>query len=160
MSKQKLDKEEVQKIVLGGLMFLFVVYSYFNLLLFPMKKRTFTAKVGITALEPKMNDLKAEWERLEAVKAQVPKAEATMAQVNMLIPEGAPIAWFPTRVNDFFKNVGLEKAQIRPASQNNEVSEKELPGYRRASWTVEIPRVDCIPFFSAVAPVRKSGIVG
>ena len=69
-----------------------------------------------------------------------------------MIPEGSPVAWFPTRLGDFFKKQGMDKAVTR---MNSEAADKNLPGFRRMSWTVDLPRVDFISFASAIAQLEN-----
>jgi hypothetical protein len=75
-----------------------------------------------------------------------------MAQIDAMIPEGAPVAWFPTLVADFFKRQGVEKITTRMSS---EVADKELTGYRRINWGVDVPKVDCLRFASSLADLEN-----
>jgi len=86
------------------------------------------------------------------IQADAPKAAATMAQIDAMIPEGAPVAWFPTLVSDFFKKQGVEKITTRMSS---EVAEKDLAGYRRINWGVDVPRVDCLAFAASLAELEN-----
>ena len=38
---------------------------------------------------------------------------------------------------------------------NNEFPEKELPGFRRLSWGIDLPRVDFVPFAAALAQLEN-----
>jgi len=38
---------------------------------------------------------------------------------------------------------------------NNEIEDKNLPGFRRISWSVDLPRVDFIPFAAAIAQLEN-----
>ena len=42
------------------------------------------------------------------MQEQAHAAEETLAQVNDMIPEGAPIAWFPPRIHAFFDRHNLK----------------------------------------------------
>ena len=53
-AQNKLKKEEIQKIVLGGLLALGVVYGFFDILYFPLKKREKAKRISIDALEPEI----------------------------------------------------------------------------------------------------------
>ena len=48
----KLGKEEIQKIVLGSLMLVGIVYVYFNMLLGPLVQRPGIVRQSIVDLEP------------------------------------------------------------------------------------------------------------
>lgn len=148
----QLGKEEIQKIVLGALLLVGLVYCYFTMLLGPAKKQQEVTRKNITALEPEITKAKGTIAKSQAVEKNAPAARETVAQVSAMIPEGSPVAWFPPRIADFFKGQGIDKAATR---LNNEFAEKELPGFRRLSWAIDLPRIDFAPFASAVAQLEN-----
>lgn len=153
MSSPKLGKEEIQKIVLGILLGVGVVFGYFEWLLNPLKARhDFTLK-NVAALEPEIAKAKAQVARDDEVRRQGPLAQATLAQIDGMIPEGAPVAWFPPRIADFFKNHGIDKVTTR---KNGEAIHPTLPGYQRISWGVDLPKVECLSFASAIADLENT----
>ena len=148
----KLGKEEIQKIVLGSLMLVGIVYVYFNMLLGPLVKKQALLRQSIVDLEPQISEAQAQLRKSAAVEASAPKAAHLLAQVSGMIPEGSPVAWFPTRLGDFFKKQGMDKASTRVS---NETEDKSLPGFRRISWSVDLPRVDFLPFAAALAQLEN-----
>ena len=148
----KLGKEEIQKLVLGGIMLIGVVYVYFSMLLGPLTQRQAGVRQNIADLDPKIAAAHLQVKKTAEIEAAAPKATETLAQVSSMIPEGSPVAWFPTRLGDFFKKQGVDKAATR---MSTEVAEKNLPGYRRISWGVDLPRVDFIPFAAAIAQLEN-----
>ena len=148
----KLGKEEIQKIVLGALLFFGLIYSYFDLLLGPLNKRYDQAKKSIESLGPAIHDAQVQIEK--AKKLEVDAANATLAarQVDAMIPEGSPVAWFPTRMTDFFKKQGLDKVSTR---MNAEAPDRELPTFRKLAWGVDLPKVEFIPFAAAIAALEN-----
>ena len=56
------------------------------------------------------------------------------------------------RVGDFFKQHGLEKSTTRLAG---EIAEKEMVGFRRMSWSIDLPKVAFVPFATAVASLEN-----
>lgn len=144
----KLGKEEIQKIILAGLLVLGVVYSYFNLLLGPLSKNQALVQKSIAALGPEIAAAKAQIARTEEVEKTAPASMAATRQVTAMIPEGSPVAWFPPRVAEFFKRNGVDKSSTR---LTNEVVEKEMVGFRRMSWSIDLPKVAFVPFAQAVA---------
>jgi hypothetical protein len=149
----KLNKEETQKLVLGGLLLCGLVYAYFDMLLGPLQRRQVAGKKQIEALTPKISAAKAEIARTRQLEAEAPQARATVAQISAMIPAGSPVAWFPPRMSDFFKAYGVERTATR---MNNEFPEKDLPGYRRLTWGIDLPRVDFISFAAAVAQLENT----
>lgn len=148
----KLAKEEVQKLVLGGLLVAGVVYSYFNLLLFPLKKAQRAAEKSTVALGPEIQNAKAQIKKTHDLELTVPEKTIVARQVDAMIPEGSPVAWFPTKVGDFFKRQGIEKATTKI---NSEVPEKDLAGFRRLSWGIDFPKVVYNQFGSAIAALEN-----
>ena len=148
----KLGKEEIQKLVLGSLLLIGLVYVYFNMLLGPLAARQVTVRKSIADLEPQIAAAQAQIKKTAGLEAAAPKSTQTLAQISAMIPEGSPVAWFPKRLGDFFKSRGVEKASTR---MNNEAEDKSLPGFRRISWSVDVPRVDFIPFAAAVAQLEN-----
>jgi type II secretory pathway component PulM len=148
----KLGKDEIQKMILGALLALGIVYGYFTLLLWPLQARQVATQKSIEALQPEISKAKAEVIKVKAVEEVAPKARATVAQVDAMIPEGSPVAWFPPRLADFFKWRGVDRATTR---MNSESAEKELPGFRRLSWGVDLPKVEFIAFAAALAQLEN-----
>lgn len=148
----KLGKDEIQKIVLGALMLVGIVYVYFSMLLGPLIQRQAAVQKAIVDLDPQIAAAQAQIKKTADLEAAAPKATRTLAQVNAMIPEGSPVAWFPTRVGDFFKKQGMDKAVTR---MSGEAADKNLPGFRRISWSVDLPKVDFMAFAAAVAQLEN-----
>ena len=148
----KLGKEEIQKLVLGGLMLIGIIYVYFNMLLGPLVQRQALVKQSILDLDPQIAAAQVQIKRTASLETSAPKATETLAQVSSMIPEGSPVAWFPKRLGDFFKTRGVDRAATR---MNTETEDKNFPGFRRISWSVDLPKVDFIPFASAIAQLEN-----
>lgn len=148
----KLNKEQTQKIALGALMMIGVVYSYFDFLLGPVKKAYNVAATNTTGLEPQIEAAKAQIAKTQTTEKQSPEAMRVVKQVDAMIPDGAPVAWFPPRLGDFFKKNGIDKVTVRV---NTESLDKDYVGYRRVNWGVELPRVDFISFAAAIADLEN-----
>jgi hypothetical protein len=148
----KFGKEEIQKIVLGGLLLIGIIYVYFYMLLGPLMQRQDATRKGIADLEPQIAAAQAQINKTAGLESAAPQADVTVAQVDAMIPEGSPVAWFPTKIADFFKRQGLDKAATR---MNNEYEDKNLVGFRRISWSVDLPRIDFVPFATALAQLEN-----
>ena len=148
----KLGKDEIQKIALGVLLLFGVLYSYLDLLLGPLSKRQEAIKQSIAALGPEINNAKAQIEKTRKLEESADAARLIARQVDAMIPEGSPVAWFPTRMGDFFKKQGIDKVQTR---MNGELPDKELPGFRKLIWGVDLPRVEFVSFAQAIATLEN-----
>ena len=148
----KLGKEETQKLGLGLLLTVALFYGYFAMLLWPLQARRDATRKNIASLTPEIEKAKAQINKSHSIEQSEAAAKAIVSQVDAMIPEGSPVAWFPPRVAEFFKGRGIDKASTR---MNNEFPEKELPGFRRLSWGIDLPRVDFIPFATALAQLEN-----
>lgn len=148
----KLGKDEIQKLVLGGLLFVGLVYSYFDLLLFPLKKHQEATQKSTVALGPEIQAAQAQVKKVQDLERTVPEKTIVSRQVDTMIPEGSPVAWFPTKVGDFFRRQGIEKATTK---MNGETPEKELPGFRRLSWGIDLPKIIYGQFGGAIAALEN-----
>lgn len=149
----KLGKDEIQKIVLSSLLLGAVIYSYFTMLLGPLQKKQVQIRKLTVELQPQIATAQAQIKKTQGIAAAAPAAKATMESVVGMIPEGSPVAWFPPRIANLFKTAGVEKAATK---LNNEFAEKELPGFRRLSWTVELPKIDFVQFAGAIAQIENA----
>ena len=143
-----LSKDQKQKLFLGALLMGALIYAYFEFGLGPLSRKQEIAKKEITTLRPKILDADKKIKTRDLLKARVPQAEEYLARIDKMIPEGAPVAWFPTLVGDYFKARGGERVTTRML---NEVADPAVEGYRRINWTVEIPKGDVIEFASILA---------
>jgi hypothetical protein len=144
----KLGKEEIQKLALGLLLFFGLIYSYFDLLLGPLSKKQDAIRQSTAALGPEITKAKAQIAKTRQLEANAEAVQLTVRQVDAMIPEGSPVAWFPPRMAEFFKKQGIDKTLTR---MNGEVPDKELPGFRKLAWGIDLPKVDFVPFAEAIA---------
>jgi hypothetical protein len=148
----KLAKKEVEKIVLGSLLCGALLYAYFFLMLGPLKEREKKSLALVGEVQPKIDGAGAQIEKTRALESKAPAAQKTLARIKALIPEGAPVAWFPPRTQDFFKRQGIERAAIR---LSNEFTDKELPGFRRIYWSIDLPKVGMLSLGRAIAELEN-----
>lgn len=143
-----MSKEQKQKVILGALFSGAFIYAYFVLGLGPLKKKAEAAAKEIKMLKPKLADADQKIKARDQLKARVPQAEALLVQIGKMIPEGAPIAWFPTMINNHFKARGGERVSTRML---NEVADPAVEGYQRINWTIDIPKTDAIEFSTVLS---------
>ncbi len=148
----KLSKDQIQKIVLGGMIFCGVIYSYSAFLLGPLSSSREKAIKDTAELTPKISAAHAQITKTEGIEKKAPASLRLIEQVQSMIPQGAPIAWVPTKISDLFRREGVEKISARMAG---ELPEKELTGFGRYSWSVEVPRVEFIAFGRALSAMEN-----
>ncbi len=148
----KLGKEEIQKLALGILLLIGVVYSYFDMLLFPELKKQDAVAKNIASLSPEIKKAQEQIKRAQDLEQSAPGKTQVVPQVEAMIPDGAPVAWFPPRISELFKREGIDKVA---AKLNNETAEKDLPGFRRIAWTIDFPKVDFIGYARALSTLEN-----
>jgi hypothetical protein len=149
----KLSKDQTQKIILGAMMFCGIIYAYFEFLLGPQSTARAAALKEAEALTPKIDAARAQIAKAKAIEAREPATVTLLDQVKAMVPQGAPIAWVPTKLGDLFKSEGVERVSVRMV---NELAEKELAGFSKFSWAVEIPSVEFITLGSALSGLENS----
>lgn len=135
----KFDPENVKKVFLSALLFAGLIYVYFALLLGPLAKAEKRAVADIAALRPEIAAANTQLKKTDALKRQAPVAQQTYDQIAALSPAGAPVAWFPPRMVDFFKRHGINRCSVR---LNSDIAEKDLPNFHRTSWAIDLPKVE------------------
>jgi hypothetical protein len=148
----KMTKDQKQKIVLGGMIVVGVIYAYFEFLLGPLRAGRQAAIQNAAALDPKIAAAQAQIAKVAALKQKEPQARLLMQQVDSMIPSGSPIAWFPPRIVDFFKKYGIDKITAR---LNSEPADKELTGFKCLNWGIEAPNVQFMQFAAAVSALEN-----
>jgi hypothetical protein len=148
----KIGKDEFQKIFLSALLILGVVYCYFTMLLGPLGRQEAAANARIAELGPKIEAARKQVKKTNNLEQRAPASLAVLDSINSLIPDGAPIAWFPPRLGDFFKRQGIEKVATR---LTNEFAEKDLTGYRSLAWSLDVPKAEFVSLAIAVAGLEN-----
>lgn len=152
----KLGKDEIQKIFLGGLMLIGLLYCYFAMLLTPLGTSKAADEKKALEIRGKIAAAKKELKQAQDVEASAPQHALLMKQINALIPEGSPVAWFPVRVTELFRQYGLDRTTTRVTQ---EAPEKDLVGYKRLTWGVEITKADFTPMAEAVASFENNELL-
>jgi len=134
----KFTKEEIQKIVLLAILLLAFLYVYFDVMIGGITANE-TKKNGVIAdLTPKIAEARKQIKRTQDIEGQAATVNETLDEVKGMIPEGAPIAWFPPKISEYFKRQGIEKVTT---VLNGELGDAELEGFRKLTWTIMVPKV-------------------
>jgi hypothetical protein len=148
----KLEQEQIKKIALGGLLLVALLYGYFTYLLGPLKQSEANAENGITSITPQIADAKSQIAKTAALETQAPAATAFLTTLKNNIPDGAPIAWFPPKMADFFKSHGIEKCTTHLVSEG---TDSVLPGFKRLVWSIDVPKVEFVPLGVAISSLEN-----
>jgi hypothetical protein len=115
-----------------------LVYCYFTFLIAPASKADAANLETIGALDGKLAQARTQTLRSRNIASQARTAEETLAQVNDMIPEGEPIAWFPPKMHDFLERQNLKNASVHPAGVA--AAEKGLGDLKSEVWIVDVPQ--------------------
>lgn len=148
----KFTKEEIQKIILMALVLIGVLYVYFNILIGGISENEARRQKLIDGLEPKITEAKKQIRKTAELEKQAASVSESLDEIRGMIPEGAPIAWFPPKMAEYFKRQGVEKVTT---ALNSELPGAELEGFRRISWTIGIPRVEFAKLGIALAGLEN-----
>jgi hypothetical protein len=147
----KLEPAQIKKIGITLAVLVVLLYCYFSFLLVPLNKFERTATSGIATLEPQIADAKQQIVKTAELEKKAPDATAFLANLRDTIPDGAPIAWFPPKMADFFKARGIEKCTTRLVSE----APDSMPGFRKVVWSIDVPKVEFVPLGIAIASLEN-----
>lgn len=151
----KFNKDQVQKAVLLGMIGAGFIYYYCSEMLGPLSLRATRAASESADLEKKIGDAKPKIAHIAAVEAGDANAAAARqayAAMQVGIPSGEPIAWFPTRLTEFFRKQGIPKQNFRC---NPDPALPQFPGFKPSCWTIELPGVDFTTLGKALAALEN-----
>lgn len=141
LPKLNLNKNQIQKLALSAMGFVFLLYVYFTFFLGPLNKSRYSALAAIQDYQKKIDGSKSEIAKANSLERQAKDSTARFAALKALSPEGAPIAWFPPRMKLLFANQQIDKAVARLES-NTGFKQAELSTWTRYNWLIELPQVD------------------
>ena len=147
----KLEQEQIKKIALSVLLLIALLYGYFTYLLGPLQKSERDATNGIGAVIPAIANAKLQISKTADLETKAPEATAFLTNLKNTIPDGAPIAWFPPQMADFFKSHGIDKCTTHLVSEGPDA----MPGFKKMVWSVDVPKVEFIPLGMAISSLEN-----
>ena len=150
----KFSKDQVQKMFLSSLLMVGLIYCYFTFLVGPLGKADTAHEASIAALDDQLAKARGEVKRSKAMQEQAKTAEETLAQVNDMIPDGAPIAWFPPRIHAFFERHNLKGVVVRQSAIDG-APDPTMHNFRTADWTIDVPQTGVTPLGIALAGLEN-----
>ncbi len=155
MNLPKLNPDQIKKLALSAMGFVFLLYVYFTFFLGPLNKSHQAALAAIADRQHKIDTSKNEMSKASDLEHQAKDATGHFSALKTLSPEGAPIAWFPPRIKSFFADQNIEKAVARLSSATTP-KEAELAGWTKYNWLIELPRTDYASLGQAVAALENT----
>lgn len=148
----KLGKEEIQRFVLGGLGVAAALYAFFTFLVGPMAAQTAADKAQIDALGPQIEEAYKLIADTAALEEKAPEATGIHEEIKSMIPAGAPVAWFPPRVVEFFRRQGVDAVHVQRQSTT---PLPDLPGFQQMTWIIDLPKTEFIPLAIAISGLEN-----
>jgi hypothetical protein len=155
MKKSKLNKDQIQKVILSAIGFIVLLYVYFSFFLGPLNRSRDSMLGTIAEVQNKIVSSKNEMTKASNLEKQATTATTRFAALKALSPEGAPIAWFPPRMKTFFANQEIDKATARLES-SVAFKEPELVNWMRYSWLIDLPQASFSTLGKAVAALENN----
>ncbi len=150
----KLSKDQWQKVILSTMLLMFTIYCYFQFLLNPLTNGAIAAEAESVSLEKQISEANVKMRGFNELKAKAVEAGELVTQVNAFIPNGAPIAWFPPRMRNFFDRQGLKNIVVR--LRNTDRPEPELAkSFINGNWNFEVPRAGFFPLGIAITGLEN-----
>ena len=155
MNLPKLSKDQIKKLALSAMGFVFLLYVYFSFFLGPLQKIRSTTLAQIADRQKKIDSSKTEVAKAANLERQAKDAMARFAALKELSPEGAPIAWFPPRVKTFFASQGIDRAIARLESNTN-FKQNELAAWTKYNWLIDLPQADFSALGKSIAELENT----
>jgi len=155
MSQVHIRKDQIQKIALSTVGFVFLLYVYFNFFLGPLNRSRNTMLTAMKEKQSKLDSSKSEMSKAASLEQQAKTATTRFAAFKALNPEGAPIAWFPPRIKVFFANEQVDKAVARLEGSFG-FKQAELADWLRYNWVINIPQADYARLGKAIADLENT----
>jgi hypothetical protein len=155
MNLPKLSSDQIKKLALSAMGFVFLLYVYFTFFLGPLQRMRNTTLAEIDDLQKKIDGSKDEMAKGAGLERQAKDSTARFAALKALIPDGAPIAWFPPRMKTFFANQQIDKAVARLES-NTSFKQSELASWTKYNWLIELPQADFEALGRSIADLENS----
>jgi hypothetical protein len=154
MSAPKLNKDQIQKIALSMVGFIFLLYIYSNFFLGPLTRSRDTMLAAIKDKQNKIASSKTDLGKAATLEQQAKNATTRFSMLKALSPEGAPIAWFPPRMKTFFANQQVDKAVARLENTSG-FKQPEVSNWTKYSWLIDLPQADYATVGRAIAELEN-----
>jgi len=152
---QKLSKDQIKKLGLSIIGFVFLVYVYFNFFLGPLQRSRADMLNKIADRQNKLDTAQEELHKSAKLEQNAKDGMARFTALRKINAEGAPLAWFPPRIKSFFANEQIDKAVAR-LEGSSELKQEELSAWLRYNWVIDLPQTDYVMVGRAIADLENS----
>lgn len=142
----KFSKNEIQKIVLAIMGFLFVLYAYFQFLLNPMIDSAERSSLDLAKLTPKMEEAKKQFKNTQAAAYEVPEKKKLVDALRAGLPERSPLSWFPGKITEHLSRLGVENIDKVKIRQQTGDSRLYFDMFHQCIWNIDVPYITYAQF--------------
>lgn len=153
-TSNKPSRDQIQKLALGVIGVLAMVYLYFSFFLGPLNKSRTTMEGKIADLQGKLDGAQPALEQANKLERTAGSAMERFTALRQSAPEGAALAWFPPRIKAFFAAHQIDRAVARLSSTSRAM--EELPDWETNDWMIEVPQADYATFGKTVAALENA----
>ncbi|SRR6266487_3844942 len=151
----KSTKDQIKKLSLSAIGFVFLLYVYFTFFLGPLNRSRDGMLLKIKDFQSKVDASKEELNKAANLEQRAKASTSRFAALKALNLEGAPIAWFPPRVRAFFADQQVDKAVTRLEGSSS-FKQAELTGWLKYSWIIDLPKADYGTLGRAIAELENT----
>ncbi len=150
----RLNKDQIQKIVLSTILLVGSVVAYIVLVFQPLKAKIIRTTGQIAATEKAIKTADGQIRKTAALEPEATKASELLAHLQEVVPEGAPIAWFPLKMSSYFSRHDISDVVTRQGPIET-IGDAGGEKFQDQGWSVEIPKAGFIPLGMAVAGLEN-----
>jgi hypothetical protein len=151
----KLTKDQIKKLGLSIVGFVFLLYVYFTFFLGPLNRSRATMLAKMNDRQHKLDTSKEEMNNAARLEQNAKAATDRYTALKTVNSEGAPIAWFPPRIKVFFANEQIDKAIAR-LEGNTAFKQDELSTWVKYNWVIDLPQTDYGTLGRAIADLENT----
>jgi hypothetical protein len=151
----KLTKDQIKKLGLSIVGFVFLLYVYFTFFLGPLNRSRDTMLAKMNDRQKKVETSKEEMNNAVRLEQNAKAATDRYTALKTVNSEGAPIAWFPPRIKVFFANEQIDKAIAR-LEGNTTFKQDELSRWIKYNWVIDLPQTDYGTLGRAIADLENN----
>jgi hypothetical protein len=151
----KLNKDQIKKLALSTMGFVFLLYVYFTFFLGPLNRSRDGMLLKIKDLQSKLDASKEQMSKAVKLEQHAKASTGRFAALKAFNPEGAPIAWFPPQVRIFFANQQIDKV-VAKLQGSTGFKQTELTGWMKYSWIIYLPQADYGTLGRAIAELENT----
>lgn len=150
-----MKQDTVKKIAAIVIFALIGLYGYFSVLLGPLDETEVRSKKEIAELTPLVGAAEKEIAKTRALERSDPatvRARQLRETLDATIPGGAPIAWFPQRLSEFF---AAHDVRSFSSQLTSETVDGNFPGFKVSVWQINVNNIGFAQIGSVLAALEN-----